>query len=103
MEIVTFPTEAEAMRFVAAVEPALGKTYPIPGFRNGKRLPAGQGETVEYVSVMTDGAEFAVQVTPEMVPLDGRVETVDGSDVTILTDTRREALESEEWAAITKR
>jgi len=89
MDVVTFTTKAEGDRYVAAVQQALGKTYPIPGRRNGKTQPAGAGETLRYVDVRAIVDGFAVQCTDAMVLLDGMVERVGVVDVTIETDRRR--------------
>lgn len=115
-EHVTFTMRTDADRYRRAVQQALGKTYPIPGVRRGRQLPPGQGETLRYVGLEPIATGFAVQVTQEMVRLDGRVEPVTEqttqrvagkdvlvdvvTDVTINTATRRELLDGERTAAV---
>lgn len=81
---VRHATEAAALRRLAAIDKALG--YPSPATMRGSQCPPHPfGETVRYsVPVRISGSEWGTLAAPAEVV--GRVERVDGSDVTISND-----------------
>lgn len=88
MKFVRHATEADALRRLAAVDKALG--YPSPATVRGSQCPPHPfGETVRYsVPVRISGSEWGTRVAPDEVV--GRVERVDGRNITISNDGARE-------------